>query len=192
LPRPGETQRIPVSSIPELQPAVAKPSASKSTPIIPAVAQPAVSTPASVPASRPVFDPAALLKDPGALLKQPIALAGAAVVALLLVVAGWRAMTPSTPPAPTVAGTTVVLNVSPWARIDTITRKSDGQAISVGDLVTPCTVALPPGEYRVRASNPSFSPLEFDVTVQAGAPQRVRYQMPGFDPQKEAASIADR
>ena len=93
---------------------------------------------------------------------------------------------------PVSSPTSVVFNVAPWAKIDAITRKTDGKAAGGTDLVTPCVVALAPGEYHVRATNPGFPPLEFDLTVKAGDSQAVRYEMPGFDPLKEASAIVDR
>jgi hypothetical protein len=94
-------------------------------------------------------------------------------------------------PAP-LSSTSVVFDVAPWAKIDAITRKSDGKPVGGADLVTPCVVGLAPGEYHVRASNPNFSPLEFDLTVRTGDSQAVRYEMPGFDPQKEVSAIVDK
>ena len=93
---------------------------------------------------------------------------------------------------PVSSPTSVVFNVAPWAKIDAITRKTDGKAAGGADLVTPCVVALAPGEYHVRATNPGFPPLEFDLTVKAGDSQAVRYEMPGFDPLKEASAIVGR
>ncbi len=59
------------------------------------------------------------------------------------------------------AAETVVFQIIPWAKIDAITPKAGGQPIGGANLITPCLVALPPGEYRVRATNPNFPPLRF-------------------------------
>jgi hypothetical protein len=88
-----------------------------------------------------------------------------------------------------VSPTAVMFQVAPWATVDSIIRKADGQSVGGAGLVTPCVVALPPGEYHVKASNPNFPSLEFDLTVKSAESQSVRYQMPGFDPQKEINAI---
>jgi hypothetical protein len=85
-----------------------------------------------------------------------------------------------------------MFNLTPWASIDAITRKGDGQLVGGGKLITPCVITLPPGEYHVRASNPNFSTLEFDLTVAPAASQEVRIPMPGFDPQTEITNIVDK
>jgi hypothetical protein len=93
--------------------------------------------------------------------------------------------------APEPAGT-VVFHIIPWARIDAITPKAGGRTIAGANLVTPCVVALAPGEYHVRATNPNFPPLDFDLTVKSGGPQEVRYRMPAFDPEKEVTAVVGR
>jgi hypothetical protein len=95
----------------------------------------------------------------------------------------------STPPA----STSVLLDVRPWANIEQIVRKSDGQAVTLGPLTTPCVVSLPPGEYHVRAKNPYFaSPLEFDVTVGTDGFQEVHQALPDLQPDAEAAKLLGR
>ena len=123
---------------------------------------------------------------------RPWQMAAAAIAALAIVGAfvASRGRTAGPTPGPAAASaTTVVLQVEPWAKIDAIIRKADGQTVGGTDLVTPAVVALPPGEYHVQASNPSFAPLEFDLTVTSGESQTVRQEMPGFDPQKEITAI---
>jgi hypothetical protein len=113
--------------------------------------------------------------------------AGAAALVLALIAGAfiWRATT-SAPP------TAVVFDVAPWATIDAITRKADGQRVGESGLVTPAVVSLPPGDYHVRASNPNFSILEFDVTVQSGDSQTVRREMPGFDYEREVTAVVGK
>jgi len=86
----------------------------------------------------------------------------------------------------------VVFEVSPWAQIDAITRVSDGQSVGTFPQVTPCVIPLPAGEYRVKASNPNFPALEFNLTVKSGEMQSVKYSMPGFDPQREVTAILNK
>jgi len=143
---------------------------------------------------RPEPAPAAtpeVAAGPGTLVRRPAVIGAAAVLALVLGVVAWRGLGTSAPAGPATT-TAVVLNVTPWAKIEAITRKADGQAVPTTDLVTPVTVALQPGDYHVRASNPGFSALEFDVTVVSGESQVVRHQMPGFNPEQEAATIAGK
>jgi len=100
---------------------------------------------------------------------------------------------PAAPSAPVAAAapTAVFFNVLPWARIQSITSKSDQKSVGLGDAVTPVVVNLAPGDYHVRATNPAFSaPLEFDVTVSPGTGvQEVRQSMPGFQADREIDQI---
>jgi hypothetical protein len=90
------------------------------------------------------------------------------------------------------AAMAVVIDIAPWARIEAITRRADGRVVSGSDVVTPAVIMLPPGDYHLRASNPAFATLDMDFTVQPGVEQRLRVVMPEFDPEKEAAALADR
>jgi hypothetical protein len=100
---------------------------------------------------------------------------------------------PAAPAQPAVQSASVTFDFTPWANIEAIVRKDNGRRVDGGSaLVTPCIVTLAPGEYHVRASNPNFSRLELDITVQSGNSQVVRHEMPGFDPQREIASIVGR
>jgi hypothetical protein len=115
----------------------------------------------------------------------------AAIVAILAIlvsmIAGFLVRRTGAPGA----AETVVFHVIPWARI-AITPRAGGQPVGGADLVTPCVVALPPGEYHVRATNPNFPPLDFDLAVKSGGPQEVRYRMPGFDPEKEVTAVVGK
>lgn len=80
----------------------------------------------------------------------------------------------------------LILSVAPWANVQSITNTDTNEAISVEGLVTPCVVPVPPGEYRVRVSNPSFeTPLEFEVSVLPGQASRVHKKLPDFDLEAE-------
>jgi tetratricopeptide (TPR) repeat protein/predicted Ser/Thr protein kinase len=118
----------------------------------------------------------------------PILAAAAAIVLIFAAVIAWRVLSQRPTPGPGEA-TSVVLDVAPWATIDAITRQSDGQTVVGSPLVTPCVVQLPPGAYHLRASNPNFVTAEFDFTVASGGTQELRFEMPGFDVEAEAASI---
>ncbi len=94
-------------------------------------------------------------------------LAGGVMVVLLLLAAvtGWS----GNQGQPLVAGS-LILNIVPWANVDSITRVDTVEAIPIEeDLTTPCVVSMPPGQYRVRVSNPYFQgSLEFEVSITAG------------------------
>lgn len=93
----------------------------------------------------------------------------------------------------TAATGTLVLNVSPWAKVDSITHLPDGKVVQKGDLITPCIISLVPGTYRVRVSNPHFSqPMEFDVTISAGQPQKVNKVLADFSLEKEIPALLEK
>jgi serine/threonine protein kinase len=106
-------------------------------------------------------------------------LAGGVLVVLLLLAAvtGW----PGHQGEP-MAGS-LILNVVPWANVDSITRVDTVEAILIEqDLITPCVVTMPPGRYRVQVSNPYFQgSLEFEVSITAGEPSVIHKQLPTFD-----------
>jgi hypothetical protein len=167
------------------------------------VAAPAPS-PAPVAAPRPAPAPSTGVgaAEPAAagFPTKYVGIAAAAVVVLGLLVWMFVGRGRTTGPTTTTGGTTppaignVVVNVAPWARIDAVTRKSDGAAADAKCSVTPCVFSLPAGDYHVRASNPNFggAPLEFDVTVAAGAVREVRQTIPGFKPEEEVSKILER
>ncbi len=147
------------------------------------------------PAARqfPQVPPATVRAAPG--LSKGI-LVGIAAAIVIAIVAGLM-LVPSPKEQQTVVGApvgapaAVVLNIAPWAKIDSVTNKRDQTPVAVGDAVTPTVLMLAPGDYHVRASNPNFpSPLEFDVTVAAGGTrQDVHQTMPGFQPEQEIDRI---
>ncbi len=87
----------------------------------------------------------------------------------------------------------LILNVAPWATVDSITRVDNDQAISIEqDLNTPCVVQLPPGRYRVRVSNPHFNgPLEFEVRIVAGESSVVHKKLPDFDLEETFSAVVE-
>ena len=106
-------------------------------------------------------------------------LAGGVLVVLLLLAAvtGW----PGNQGEP-LAGS-LILNVVPWANVESITRIDAVGAILIEqDLTTPCVVSMPPGQYRVRVSNPYFQgSLEFEVNITAGEASVIHKKLPTFD-----------
>jgi uncharacterized protein HemY len=98
-------------------------------------------TPTTVPPRVP-------LKAPGFLGKPWLKpLAGGIVVVLLLLAAvtGWPGNRAETALEP-LAGS-LILNIVPWANVDSITRIDTVEAILIEqDLTTPCVVPMPPGE----------------------------------------------
>ncbi len=134
-------------------------------------------TPTTVPPRVP-------LKAPGFLGKAWLKpLAGGVVVVLLLLAAvtGWPGNRAKTALEP-LAGS-LILNIVPWANVDSITRIDTVEAILIEqDLTTPCVVPMPPGEYRIQVSNPYFQgSLEFEVHIVAGEPSVIHKTLPTFD-----------
>jgi hypothetical protein len=144
---------------------------------------------------KPDRDPVAPLvrpqRHPGRwLTAKSAALAAVAigVVALAVWMLGSGSTTP--PPAPPVESGTVVLDVLPWANIESITNKADNQPVRSGCTATPCVLSLPAGEYHVRASNPNFpGALEFDVTVAPNGLREERRALPAFRVEDEVSRI---
>jgi serine/threonine-protein kinase len=150
---------------------------------------------------------------------RPVWLMPAAAVALVVIVAAvawvaWPSGDPSTStappspasgvapapvaapvdPAPATAaplGTPVAvsLTIVPWALIESITTRDGRPALATPNVETPVVVTLPPGEYRVRAVNPNYRPLEFDLVVQPGAPNAIMQTMPDFRLEPEIDAV---
>ncbi|MCZ6876604.1 MAG: protein kinase [Acidobacteria bacterium] len=125
-------------------------------------------------------------------------LAGVAFMLLLVlaVVIAWAGGDPSErildPSAESPSGS-MILNVAPWANVDSIIRLDNDQAISIDqDLSTPCVVHMPPGKYRVRVSNPHFNgPLEFEVSIVAGESSVVHKKLPNFDLEEAFSAVVE-
>jgi hypothetical protein len=97
----------------------------------------------------------------------------------------------ASPVAATEAGT-AILDILPWATIESITLKADGNVVKTECGVTPCVLSLPAGQYHVRAVNPNFpGTLEFDMTVDARGVREERRSFPGFQPEGEVANILE-
>jgi tetratricopeptide (TPR) repeat protein len=167
---------------PSRQPApAAAPPAAPAQAATPVQAAVAVAAPVAPAAARPAAKRSSmpLIAGAGALLVVVLAVVG------FMVFRGGKQVS--------AASGTAVLTVAPWANIDSIISKADGKKVAGGDLVTPCVVSLPAGEYTVRASNPGFSgPLEFNLRIVEGQVQEVRQVIPGFKPEDEVARILGR
>lgn len=109
---------------------------------------------------------------------------GLAVVIAVILVLNWNVSLPIYSPG------SLVLNVTPWANVDSITSVDSGEKLPIGEgLITPCVVQLPPGAYRVRVSNPYFGSLEFEVGVSEGEPTLMSQQLPDFKLEEEISAI---
>ncbi|MEE8350292.1 MAG: serine/threonine-protein kinase [Acidobacteriota bacterium] len=109
---------------------------------------------------------------------------GLAVVMAVTLALNWNMSLPFYSPG------SLVLNVTPWAKVDSITSVDSGEAVLIdGDLTTPCVVPLPPGAYLVRVSNPYFGPLEFEVNVAEDEAARVNQKIPDFNVEEEILAI---
>lgn len=87
------------------------------------------------------------------------------------------------PPATaTVTSQPVTIDVLPWARVRIVPVGHDA-AVPSESLLTPFTVSLVPGEYRLECENDGLSPRTvLPVTVAAGKPSTITRQMQGFNP----------
>ena len=116
-------------------------------------------------------------------------LAGGVLVVLLLLAAvtGW----PGNQGEP-MAGS-LILNIVPWARVDSITRVDTADPLLIEqDLTTPCVVPMPPGKYRVRVSNPYFQgSLEFEVSITAGKTSEIHKTLPTFDVEQALSAAVE-
>ena len=143
---------------------------------------------------RPVGPPA---PEPPIVTRRPIppkTIAMAAAALLVVLVGVWLATKGGPGPTPTpgpAAVTSISFNLSPWGKIDSITRKSDGREMVTAELITPCVVPLEPGEYHVRASNTFYGATEFEITVVAGTSQHVQRKFDAFKPEDEARKILE-
>ena len=119
-----------------------------------------------------------------------------AVGAVVLAVVGfWLwSLTGGDPPRPVNApgSGTVILDILPWATIESITLKAQGTVMQTDCSATPCVLSLPAGQYHVRAVNPNYpGTLEFDVTVESNGIREQRQSFPGFEPEGEVATILE-
>ncbi len=90
---------------------------------------------------------------------------------------------------PSEAGT-LVLDLAPWASVDSLVRSADGAEVLGGAAWTPLTLDLSAGEYLVKASNPELgSNLEFSLRVESGVVTREERPMPGFELDSELDSL---
>jgi hypothetical protein len=72
---------------------------------------------------------------------------------------------------------TVALNVVPWARVDAIYCVDDGRIIQPDGLISPCTLSLPPGNYRFGVSHPDFGSVELSVKVESDEVTKVEHSL---------------
>ena len=78
------------------------------------------------------------------------------------------------------------LQIIPWAQIDLVQRKSNGESISVDENQTPCVLPLPVGDYRIEVSNPLIQEsLVLDLEVRKGQTCQVVERFEGFDLEEE-------
>jgi hypothetical protein len=141
-------------------------------------------TPEELPKSAPVQK--TIVAQPRSL--KPLALAIAAV--LVIAILGLSIFKIFNPSGVAPEAGQVVVDVLPWATIESVTRNPAGTKVETDCVQTPCVLSLPAGEYHVRAVNPNFSgKLEFDVTVEAVAIREQRQSFPGFSPEDEVMNI---
>ena len=110
---------------------------------------------------------------------------------MLAAVTGWPGNQAETALEP-LAGS-LILNIVPWANVDSITRVDTVEAILIDHgLTTPCVLSIPPGQYRVQVSNPYFQgSLEFEVSIVSGEPSVIHKQLPTFDLEQALSSAVE-
>jgi serine/threonine protein kinase len=200
-PRGEKTVQMPAAATPK--PHAAEPAAARTIEIpAPATEKPLAAARSGativLPAQRPAEPEeigAAPYRDKDAKPFPKGAIIGVAAAVLLVVaIAVGLKMRPGNQAGTPAAGAPVALSLvtAPWANIDAVTSKSDGKAVDVGQLQTPCVLTLAPGTYHVRASNPNVTgPWEFDLTVTANGGD-VHQVMPGFKPESEIDRILNQ
>ncbi len=87
----------------------------------------------------------------------------------------------------------LILNIVPWASVDSITRVDTVEEILIEqDLTTPCVVSIPPGQYRSRVSNPYFQgSLEFEVSITSGKASVIHKKFPTFNLEQALSAAVD-
>lgn len=87
--------------------------------------------------------------------------------------------TPEPPPPATGA---LLLTASPWARVTSVVRESDGVQVAVGEVVTPARLVLPEGRYRVALRGEGNGPeVVLPALVRPGFDAPLHAETPGFD-----------
>lgn len=112
------------------------------------------------------------------------ALALTAATAAFLVV--WPRLQARLTKAPSPPAAVLLLTSSPWARVASVARESDGAAIPIASMSTPIFLSLPEGQYRVRLEGGPAGSGESTVHVSlaAGRETEVHVDLPGFDLEK--------
>ena len=84
------------------------------------------------------------------------------------------------------------LNVSPWARIDSVNRVEDRAQADFGMArETPCRLELPSGKYLVKLSNPQYQSSEIEVEIKPGQTTVTHVTLAGFQSDKEIQELLD-
>ena len=94
------------------------------------------------------------------------------------------------PPTPTPVMAPVMINALPWARVRLrpVSKQFQMPSLSSEQLITPCTLLLPAGDYIVNLSNSGISPSqEKKIRVRAGQPNTFVVTMQDYDPAAIAA-----
>lgn len=126
----------------------------------------------------------------------------AASAAALVVVIGWLGVAmwrkPTVVPArPSVAATTpapagnaqIALNAFPWGEIKEITEVGSGRVVPVAGVVTPATLELAAGTYRLVVEHPAYGEKTEIVELEAGGLREVNLQLTSPDSLKVPSFI---
>ena len=77
------------------------------------------------------------------------------------------------------------IDVSPWARIESVKNLDSGELVEPAIRETPCLLSLPAGKYQLTFAHPDFSPgFTLGLEVRAGETVVLQGSVPGFQHEK--------
>ncbi len=119
--------------------------------------------------------------------RQWLPLTAASLLVLLLAVAAAWVWLPGGAPAIDAPKGALIIRPAPWARVVSVVSTGDNaEMLDPGrETYTPCRIALPPGEYKVRLSHSDYEDVEFVAVISLDAPYEHSEALPGFELEDE-------
>ena len=119
--------------------------------------------------------------------KKWLLLAAASLVVVLLAVVVALVWPAGDGSAVDAAQGALILRPVPWARVVSVVSTDDNtEMLDPGqETYTPCRIALPTGEYKVRLIHPDYEDVDFVATLGLDAPHEYAEALPGFDLENE-------